>query len=137
MGRVINPHSLQRERRRILQALRKALDLYSETADDAERRDLAAFMVLALEAVAASVERTVAPWEQRDYWVKADRFRREWAWAGRLAPAFRKAVLEEEWEAVGVLAAELDERLQDVTVSARSRLGEPWTGAWEQLVDGG
>ena len=43
-------------------------------------------MVLALEEIAVSIDVSVQAWEKRDYWVKADRFRMEWEWAGALGP---------------------------------------------------
>ena len=48
---------------------------------DAHSYDLVAFIALALLEIDANIEKTVAPWEKRDYWVKADRFRMQWGWA--------------------------------------------------------
>ena len=41
------------------------------------------------------IDSSVAAWEKRGYWVKADRFRMEWAWAGSLAEKMRTAMRKE------------------------------------------
>ncbi|MBP7213708.1 MAG: hypothetical protein KBA03_05690, partial [Anaerolineaceae bacterium] len=45
---------------------------------DKESLDMAAFVVLALEKIAESVDQSATAWEKRDFWLKADRFRMEW-----------------------------------------------------------
>ena len=42
-----------------------------------------------LEAIDESIEQSVAAWEKRGYWLKADRFRQEWRWAGDLGRRMR------------------------------------------------
>lgn len=134
MGRVINPDNVGSERNRMMKALAIALrELVNHNQVDATSRDLAAFMVFALEGIAATIERTVAPWEKRDYWLKADRFRLEWAWAGQLAGQLRLAVLDEDWAAIGQLAAQLGDKVNGVKLGKTHRLGTPWQGAWARL----
>lgn len=94
-------------------------------------RDLAAFIALNLDAIYQTIDLTVAAWEKRDYWVKADRFRMEWAWSGKLANEMSKAILNDDWQAVALISAEAAQKLNKVQVPKRHRLGEPWHGAWE------
>ena len=98
-----------------------------------ETRDLAAFLAAALETVAETVERSVEPWEKRGYWLKADRFRMDWAWVYPLARQMKKAVLEDDLAAIAQSAATLGGKLKEVEVPAKHRLGQPWLGAWEKL----
>ncbi len=100
-----------------------------------QTQDLAAFIAIALENIAETIEASVGPWEKRDYWVKADRFRMEWAWAGRLGKAMRQAVLTEDWPSVARLSAEIAGKLGNIKLSERNRLGEPWVGAYKRLKE--
>jgi hypothetical protein len=99
-----------------------------------ETRDLAAFIALKLDAIFETIEVTVAPWEKRDYWVKADRFRMEWAWSEKYAEEMREAVTEDDWQQVAATAAKTAEKLKKVEVPKRHRMGEPWQGAWDMLL---
>jgi hypothetical protein len=100
-----------------------------------ETRDLAAFIALKLDAIFETIEVTVAPWEKRDYWVKADRFRMEWAWSEKYAEEMREAVTEDDWQQVAATSAKTAEKLKKVEVPKRHRMGEPWHGAWEMLIN--
>lgn len=135
MGRVISTENLATERNRLLKAMALALrEMAKKSSYDEESRDLAAFLVLALDNVAESIERSVLPWEKRGYWVKADRFRMEWAWAESLRTKMRAAVNTEKPEEIAMAASTLSDKLKGVKVSERHRLGSPWHGAWAQLT---
>jgi hypothetical protein len=88
---------------------------------------------LALERIAATIDVSVAAWEKRDYWVKADKFRMEWAWAGQLAKKMRAGLRKEDWGEIAVAAAQVAQKLKKVSVAPGNRLGKPWVGAWEVL----
>lgn len=134
MSRVINPDSAGKERARLTKAIVIAIrELARQDEPGAEARDLAAFIALALEAIAAGIDASVAAWEKRDYWVKADRFRMEWAWAGALGQKMKAAVLADDWAGVALLSAQIAQKLGGLKVSENHRLGTPWIGAWTQL----
>lgn len=135
MGRVINPESAGRERTRLLQAVALAVRaLMSQTVVDQNTRDVAAFIGLALGAITETIDASVVAWEKRGYWVKADRFRMEWAWAQRLGEAMCQAVRAEDWAQVAEIVAQVSEKLQGVKLPQRRRLGSPWVGAWKSLM---
>jgi hypothetical protein len=135
---VINPESAGKERTQLLRATVLALrELMQQTRPDAQTRELAAFIALALESIAATIESSVAAWEKRDYWVKADRFRMDWRWAGQLGANMRRAVLEEDWPGIARTAAQVAEKVGRVKVPQRHRLGTPWVGALDRLHEGG
>ena len=78
MSRVINPDSAGKERTRLTKAIVISIrELAKQTEPGAKARDLAAFIALALLTIAEGIDVSVAAWEKRDYWVKADRFRME------------------------------------------------------------
>jgi hypothetical protein len=134
VGRLINPENAGKERIRLTRAVVLALrELGRQTAPGAEARDLAAFMALALEAIAATIDASVAAWEKRGYWVKADRFRMDWQWTGTMARKLREALLAGDWGQVAALSAQIAQKLDKVTVPERHRIGRPWQGAWEEF----
>lgn len=137
MGRVINPETAGKERTRLTQAVVLALrELMRQSEPDQQTRDLAAFIALALDEVNSTIDASVGAWEKRGYWIKADRFRMEWDWAGKLSSTMRTALLEENWPVVAMTAAQVTEKLKDVKVPQRHRLGTPWEGAWDQMKNG-
>lgn len=134
MGRVINPESAGKERTRLTRATVLALrELMRQSQPDSQTRDLAAFIALALEAVAATIDASVEAWEKRGYWVKADRFRMDWYWSEQLGRAMRQAVLTEDWPTIALTAAQVAEKLSGVKVPQRNQLGTPWIGAMDRL----
>ena len=134
MSRVINPDSAGKERTRLTKAIVISIrELAKQTEPGAEARDLAAFIALALLTIAEGIDVSVAAWEKRDYWVKADRFRMEWAWADHVGGKMKTAVLEDDWASVAMLSAQIAQKLHKVKVSEKHRMGTPWVGAWEQL----
>jgi hypothetical protein len=134
LSRIIKTETVGKERNRLLKGIVISIrELMKQSKPDEATRDLSAFIALALEAVAATIERTVTPWEKRDYWLKADRFRREWAWAEEFGQKMREAVLAEDWSVVAGLAAQVGEKLNHIEVSPRHRMGTPWVGSWEKL----
>lgn len=134
MGRVYNPESAGKERARLTRATVLAIrELMRQTQPDEKTHDLAAFIALALESIADTIDSSVEAWEKRGYWVKADRFRMEWRWAEQLGVTMRRAVLAEDWPRVAATAAQVAERLGDVKVPQRHGVGTPWTGALERL----
>jgi hypothetical protein len=42
--------------------------------------ELGAALTASLKEIRDSVDRTAEAWEKRDYWLKADAFRRQWSW---------------------------------------------------------
>ena len=134
MSRVINPDSAGKERTRLTKAIVISIrELAKQSEPSDEARDLAAFIALALQAIADGIDISVAAWEKRDYWVKADRFRMEWAWASQMGEKMKTAVLEDDWGSIASFAAQIGQKLYKVKVSENHRMGTPWVGAWDQL----
>ena len=134
MSRVINPDSAGKERTRLTKGIVLAIrELAHQSDPDAEARDLAAFIALALSVISGTIDVSVAAWEKRDYWVKADKFRMEWAWSGQYSEKMKLAILKDDWGSVAQVAAQIAQKLNKVTVPMGHRLGRPWVGAWEEL----
>ena len=139
MSTIINPNSAGKERTRLMRALALAVRELSRTNPAAsggqlnEARDLAAFITLALETISETIEPSVVAWEKRNYWVKADKFRMEWAWAGKLAKEMREATLAEDWGEIAQIAMQIAMKVQKIKISDKHRMGRPWQGSWAKL----
>lgn len=135
MSRVINPDSVGKERTRLSKSIVLCIRELAKAADVAgETKDQAAFIALALQAIAEGIDSSVAAWEKRDYWVKADKFRMEWMWAGQSAEKMKRAVLTDDWAAVALLMPQIAQRFNKIEVSDNHRLGKPWLGAYTLLA---
>lgn len=134
MSRIINTDGTGKQRSQLTRAAAFALRELSQQTDlGEEARDLAAFIALALRSIHAGIDASVSAWEKRGYWVKADRFRMEWAWTETLADRLTEAILGDDWPAVAQLAIQAAQRLSNVQISSANRIGKPWRGAFARL----
>ncbi len=137
MSRVINPDSAGKQRTRLSKSIVLALRQLARQSDTGgETRDLAAFIAVALEAISQGIDTSVAAWEKRGYWVKADKFRMEWAWAAPISEKMRAAIATDDWPTVAVLSAQVGQKLSKIQVTDNHRLGKPWEGAYERMKAG-
>jgi hypothetical protein len=135
MSRVINPDSAGKQRLQLTKAIVLSIrELARQTGTGAETRDLAAFIAGALKTISEGIDASVTAWEKRDYWIKADKFRMEWAWAGSTSEKMKTAVLADDWPTVAMLSAQIAQKFNKIQVSENHRLGKPWVGAFEQLT---
>lgn len=134
MGRVIQIDGVGKERQQLVRSVVLALrGLMQQDKPGVQARDQAAYISLALAEISRTIDTSVAAWEKRGYWLKADRFRLEWAWSERLSKEMRQAVLQEDWARVATTAAAIAEKVRTVKLPERHRLGTPWVGAWDKL----
>lgn len=138
MTRIIKINGVGKQRKKLTREVVLAIrELMRLEEVNTQTRELAAFIALNLEAIYQTIDLTVAAWEKRDYWVKADRFRMEWAWSGKLAGEMGEAIRKDDWQAVALISAKAAQKLNKVQVPQRHRLGEPWLGAWEEFKKSG
>ena len=134
MGKIYSPDSAGKERTRLSKTILLALrELMKQPEPNDLTRDLGAYVILALEEIAGNIDASVEAWEKRGYWVKADRFRLEWEWAGSSAAKLRSALAGDDWGSVAMAAVTIAQKLGKVTVPVRHRLGTPWVGAYKAL----
>ena len=134
MTRVIKIDSVGKERNRLLKSIVVAIrTLGKQKQIDANTRDLVAYIALALIRISQNIDKTVEPWEKRGYWVKADQFRMQWDWTGLFGKKLLLALMAEDWEEIATIIAIIGEKLSNVKVSEKHRLGTPWIGAWDKL----
>jgi hypothetical protein len=134
MSPIINPESAGKERTQFTKAIVLAVrELAKQTEVTNEARDLAAFIAIALKSISEGIDVSVAAWEKRGYWVKADRFRMEWLWTGQYADKLKTALLSDDWGAIAMFLPQIAQKFSKVEVSRNHRLGKPWVGAYGQL----
>jgi hypothetical protein len=134
LSRIIQLDGVGKQRKKMSKEVVLAIrELMRQDEVNDLTKDLAAFITLRLMSIYDTIDLTVAAWEKRGYWVKADRFRLDWAWSGELAQDLNEAIHKDDWQQVAVTAARAGEKLNQVQVSERHRLGEPWLGAWDKF----
>lgn len=134
LSRVYNPESAGKDRTRLSKSIILALrELMKQTEPDLTTKDLAAFVVLALEEIHSNIDSSVEAWEKRGYWVKADKFRLEWEWSGTCSQAMKTALLAEDWATIALNAVKIGQKLNKIMIPEHHRLGAPWVGAWKKL----
>ena len=134
MSRIIQRNGTGKQRDLLVRSIVLALnELASSGEVNTDTRDQAAYISLALKAIYESIDPTVAAWEKRGYWLKADRFRMDWAWTGELAVQLKDALLHDDWSRAAAVCAKVSTKLESVTLPKRNRLGSPWVGAWEKM----
>jgi hypothetical protein len=103
----------------------------SDVAEEA--KDLAAFIAIALQSISDGIDISVAAWEKRGYWVKADRFRMDWMWTGQLAGKMKTALLADDWATIAMLMPQIAQKFNKIEIAKNHRLGRPWVGAYGRL----
>jgi hypothetical protein len=95
-----------------------------------------AFIILALRQIADGIEKSVIAWEKRDYWVKADKYRMDWAWVTPKANELEQDLKAEDWGQIAGHLVTLMDRFNNIKVSDKHRMGKPWVGAYKEYLLG-
>jgi hypothetical protein len=135
LSKVYNPDSAGKDRNRLSKTIVLALrELMKQPEPNAETRDIAAYVVLALDEINKNIDVSVEAWEKRGYWVKADRFRLDWQWSGKLSKELQNALIAEDWGNVAMTSVKIGGKFNKLTIAEHHRLGTPWVGAYKQLI---
>lgn len=135
MSRLINTDSVGKERTRLSKSIVLCIrELAKQSQVTPETKDQAAYIALALQAISEGIDASVAAWEKRDYWVKADKFRMEWMWAAQYASKLKDAVLSDDWATIATMLPSIAQKFSKIEVSDNHRLGKPWSSAYKLLA---
>jgi hypothetical protein len=138
LTRIINFDGVGKQRKKLTREIVLAIrELIQQDGINTKTYDLASLIALNLESIYETIDLTVGAWEKRNYWVKADRFRMEWAWSGTLAGEMSEAIRADDWQAIALISTKVAQKFNKVQVSERHRLGEPWKGAYEKFKKSG
>ncbi len=118
-------------RRAIAEVLRR---MSAKPSLDAEAKDMIAFIVFSLRGIAVSIDKSASAWEKRDYYLKADAFRREWAWVEPTADRLHTLLREERWTDLPMELAQLAPQFADVRVTQLTRPTTLWQGCYKRLM---
>lgn len=135
MSRVINtnnPAKLRNQNRRTIAEMLKHIIERGEIDDTVI--DMAATIVFALIEIDAGVKVTVTAWEKRDYWMKAERFMRDWAWTMESAANLDDVLRHEAWDLLPGLLMELMPRFSDIAINQYMRKAVIWEGQYARLL---
>lgn len=136
MSRIINPESIGKERNRLSKAIVISIrELMKQPEPNETTKDLAAFIILSLDQIEKTIDITVTPWEKRDYWVKADRFRMEWAWVNPASKNMKSHFETQNWPMFAMESIQIAQKFNKITVSNRHRMGTPWVGAYKAYLE--
>lgn len=136
MSRVINTNSPGTQRQRVRRTIAEALRRLMEKNNlDEEARDLAALIVFSLRELSDGVDQSASAWEKRGYFVKADRFRREWEWADRQADELEALIRGGEWVRLPVVLAHLAPQFADIKIRRLTRSPAVWRGCYQRLLE--
>jgi hypothetical protein len=135
VSRVIKTASAGKDRilleKGIVVAIRQ---LTEQTGMDAATRDLLAYIALSLKAIGETIDESVAAWEKRGYWIKADHYRMEWIWASNWGEEMKMGIINEDWANVARITAQVTQKMSKVKIAQRNRLGTPWVGSYKKLI---
>jgi len=131
MSRVINSDAPGQNRKRLLKLLSSTISVMNQSNFTGnELNDAVAFIVLSLMEIERTIAQTTAPWEKREYWVKADQFRSEWHWVGEMKTRLIQSRTEKGWAIMPLEIGILEARLKTIEPSKRLQGKTFWKGAY-------
>lgn len=137
MGRIIYTETPAKTRHHYRRSIAEMLRRLSQKeCIDQEAKDQTALIVLCLQGMAETVDQTVRAWENRDYWMKAEQFVREWTWIDPMADELAGLIHGERWDDLPLLLAKLAPHFADISVKRMTRSPGFWDGAHEKLMKG-
>lgn len=136
MSRVINTAGPGKKRSRLRRTIAEVLRrLMQKQEMDDEARDMAAALVFALRGIAETIDTTTEAWEDRNYYLKADRFRHKWEWVTPAADRLQRVILNGHWRRLPAELATLAAHFADIKVVRMTRPASTWRASYLLLVE--
>jgi len=134
MSRLTSTESPATLRNRLLKLANfTSTELIKQNELSIKSRDMAAFIVLSLTKISSLVDQTAKAWEDRNYWMKSDLFRKDWAWVSDCREELEHALIENNWQVIKGVASAVSCNSNLSSKSSRYSHGEPWLGSWKEL----
>ena len=135
MSRIIHTDSPAKQRNRNRRSIAEILRRLMKKAElDEEAKDMTATLVYLLRDIHQGVEKSAAAWEKRDYWLKAERFMREWQWAQETAVNLEDVLRNDALDLLPELIADLYPRFTDIQIKTYTRSPDLWQGNYGRLM---
>ena len=133
MTQIIKTSTPGKERAKLSKAIVITIrEFMRQDKPDENTRDMVAFTILALKQIAEGIDLSVAAWEKRGYWVKADKYRMEWQWTGGIAGKIETALKKEDWGNISQHLLVTMGHFSNIKVSDQHRMGKPWRNAYAE-----
>jgi hypothetical protein len=118
LGRVIHTTNPTRQRSLALKKMISSIrEFLRSPSEDTGLFELGAGLTASLQEIHDSVDRTAEAWEKRDYWLKADAFRRQWSWVERFLAGMKASVASGNQAELQTQIIELGEKLGSLKTS--------------------
>jgi len=134
LGKIIHTTNASTQREQSIRMIAFVLPEFSKavrTEEDA--LDMAAFVFAHLKIISNSVDQTALAWEKRDYWVKADAFRRQWNWVDKPSRVLEECLKRKDVPSLAGALPELS-RVLPMPKSAQKKMQTtPWSGYWKKM----
>lgn len=130
MSRIIKTQNGYQIREKALKLIGKAVSDYGNTNNIDIIIDIASFIALSLDEIEQSIHETTVAWEKKDYWVKADQFRTEWSWAGKVKEQLIEAIKQKDFQRVGEVFEALQKNRKVLEGMVKVRKGLDYSGSY-------
>ena len=118
MGRIIHTTNPTRLRNVAIKKMVSAIqEFFRSPKNDASLFELGAALTVSLQDIYESVDHSAAAWEKRDYWLKADAFRRQWSWVDKSLAGIKTSVSTKNPASLQQQIIELGEKLGSLKIS--------------------
>jgi hypothetical protein len=134
LGKIIHVTNPSTQRTQSIRMIASMLGEYSRanrTGQDA--LDMAAFILGQLKNLSDSIDQTALAWEKRDYWVKADAFRRQWSWVEKPFRTLKDSLSKGDIPALAGILQELSRVLPAEKTIPKKTPVLPWSGSWKRM----
>jgi hypothetical protein len=133
--RIIKTSTPGKERIRLSKAIVITIREFMRLQEpDHFTQDMIAFIIMALQQISNGIDKSVAAWEKRGYWVKADKYQMEWQWTEQFAKELETAFQEENWRTIPNILVKIMSKFNNIKVSDRHRMGQPWKGVYKKYL---
>jgi hypothetical protein len=130
VSRIIKTQNGYQMREKALKLIGKAISESEEVNNNEEYIDIASFIALFLDEIEQSIHETTAVWEKKDYWVKADQFRAEWSWVGKMKGQLIEAIKQKDAQKVGEVFEALRKNRKVLEGMVKVRKGVDYSGSY-------
>ncbi len=135
MSRVIHVDNPGKRRNAARRSIAEILRYLSRKAQiDDEAKDMSAALVFLLTEVKATVDESASAWEKRGYWMKVERFVRDFEWIPEAAANLDDVIRHNAWDLLPELLADLSPRFDDIKIKTMTRKPTEWRGTYGRLL---
>jgi hypothetical protein len=135
MSRVVHTDSPGKRRNQARRSIAEILRILGRKAEiDEEAKDMAAMLVYYLLEIKETIDESANAWEKRGYWMKVERFVRDWEWIPQSVADIDDVIRHEAWDLLPELLAGLMPHFDDIQIKAMTRNPDAWRGAYQKLL---